>query len=394
MDDVRPARVDALSGLRFAAAAGILVFHVGAPLTAGAPAWLERIRTGGHVWVGLFYVLSGFVLAHAHPSPLDPPARRAFLIARLARLYPAYLLGFLLSAPFALEQWWGGGVPAALRACAVALACLLMAQAWMPPIARAWNAPGWSTSVIVTFYVAFPWILGRLGPRSRAGLWRVAGAAWALALALPLAYLALAPEGPGVFTLAHEPPLLEALKFHPLARIGEFVVGVALGLLVRKHGLSLGRAGGPAAVASLLVVLAVLAVGSAPYLLVHNGLLLPLFAIALVGFASDPASPVARALGSRPGRILGDAAFALYAMQDPLWRWARALRGDTAPPSVAFVIAFCGFAVAAAVAASRGLERPARRWLRRALALPPSPDQRAGRAGTVAPAGRSEPSRA
>src|SRR5512138_3534920 len=90
MQEHRPARVDALSGLRFAAAAGILLFHAGKPLLAGAPAWAERIRAGGYVWVGLFYLLSGFVLAHAHPTPMDAPARREFLVARLARLYPAY----------------------------------------------------------------------------------------------------------------------------------------------------------------------------------------------------------------------------------------------------------------------------------------------------------------
>lgn len=394
MDDARPARVDALSGLRFAAATGILLFHVGAPLLAGAPGWAERIRAGGHVWVGLFYLLSGFVLAHARPTPLDPPARRAFLAARLARLYPAYLLGFVLFAPFALERWSDGGPSATAKACTVALACLLLAQAWVTPLARIWNPPGWSTSVVASFYLAFPRILAWLAPRSRAGLWRAAAAAWAIVLAFPLAYLALAPDGPGAAQLAHEPAWLAALKFHPLARGGEFVVGVALGLLVRARGTSLGRWGGPAAVAALLAVPAVLAWGRAPYVLLHNGLLLPLFAVAMVGLASDPHARVARLLGSPAGRVLGDASFALYALQDPLWRWARALGGEEAPPTAAFAAAFCVIAVAVAVAASRGLERPARRWLRRALAVPPSPDVRAGTAGESAPAVPPEPSRA
>src|SRR5690242_7605015 len=103
MDDGRPARIDALSGLRFGAAAGILLFHVGPALFARAPAWAERVRLGGFVWVGLFYVLSGFVLAHANPAPMDQAARRTFLAARLARLYPAYLLAFVLYAPFAMQ---------------------------------------------------------------------------------------------------------------------------------------------------------------------------------------------------------------------------------------------------------------------------------------------------
>jgi peptidoglycan/LPS O-acetylase OafA/YrhL len=394
MVDRPPARVEALSGLRFAAAGGILLFHVGAALFAGAPAWAERIRAGGYVWVGMFYLLSGFVLAHAHPAPLDAAARRAFLAARLARLYPAYLLGFVLFAPFALERWWGGGPLSTAKAGVVALACLLLAQAWVTPLARIWNPPGWSTSVVASFYLAFPRILRWLAPRSRAGLWGAAAGAWLAGLALPLAYLALAPDGPGAVQLAHEPPWLAALKFHPLARGGEFVIGVALGLLVRTRGLALRRAGGAAAAVALATVAAVLAWGRVPYVLLHNGILLPVFAVMVVGLASGGAGWAARILGSRPGRLLGDASFALYALQDPLWRWARALHGEAGLPSAAFAAAFCIIAVIAAVAVSRGLERPARRWLRRALALPPPQDPGAGRAGRAAPTGQAEPSRA
>jgi peptidoglycan/LPS O-acetylase OafA/YrhL len=394
MDGPRPARADALSGLRFAAALLILAFHVGAPLLAGAPAWAERLRAGGHAWVGLFYVLSGFVLAYAHPAPdafTTAPARRAFLAARLARLYPAYLLAFALAAPFALERWWGGGAAAVAKAATVALACLLLVQAWVPPIARIWNAPGWSTSVVASFYAAFPWLQRRLAPRSRAALWRIALLAWAASLALPLAYLALAPDGPGAERLAREPRWLEALKFHPLARAGEFVAGVALGLLAGRRGVGLGRAGGPVAMAALALAAAVIAWGGAPYVLLHNGLLAPLYALAVLGLASDGRSLAARALGSPAGRVLGDAAFALYALQDPLWRWARAWSGEAAPPTAAFTACFCAAAVGIAVAVSRGLERPARRALRRWLALPPPTAGAGTRAPEVLP---GEPSRA
>ncbi len=394
METDRPARVDALSGLRFWAALGILLFHYGGAFTAGLPAWVERIRTGGHVWVGLFYVLSGFVLAYANPRPLDGPARRAFFAARFARLYPAYLLAFALYAPFVLHRWWGGGADGLAKGAVVALACLTLTQAWLPPIARIWNPPGWSTSVVASFYLAFPHLLRWLAPRSRAALWRAAAVAWAGSLALPLLYVLAAPDGPGAELLAREPRWLEALKFHPLARLGEFIAGVALGLLVRTRGASLGRAGGPAALAALGVAAALLAWGGAPYAFLHNGLFVPLFAIVVVGLASDAASAPARLLGGPLSRALGDASFALYALQDPLWRVARTLHGDPAPAGLAFTAAFTVLAVVVAVAVSRGLERPARRWLRRWLALPP-PAPRAERAGTPAPdVVRPEPSRA
>jgi peptidoglycan/LPS O-acetylase OafA/YrhL len=366
--DARPPdRLAALTGLRFAAALAILLFHQGAPLLAGAPDWAERIRAGGHVWVGLFYVLSGFVLARAHPAPMAACERRAFLAARLARLYPAYLLAFVLAAPFALERWAGGGPLATAKAALVAAAALLLVQAWIPPVARLWNAPGWSASVVLAFYTAFPFAAARLARLSRRGLWAALAAAWALSLAFPFAWLALRPDGVVAATTWGEPPWLVALKFHPVARAGEFLAGVALGLL-HVRGLALGRvAAALAAPAALAAAAAVLAWDGAPYVLVHNGLLVPLFAVAVLALA-EGTGPLARVLGSPPARALGDAAFALYALQEPLWLWARRLSGAPgAPASAAFVLAYAAATIAVALAAARWLERPARRLLRTVL---------------------------
>jgi peptidoglycan/LPS O-acetylase OafA/YrhL len=365
--DARPPdRLAALTGLRFVAALAILLFHQGAPLLAGAPEWAERIRAGGHVWVGLFYVLSGFVLARANPGPMAAPERRAFLAVRLARLYPAYLLAFVLAAPFALERWVAGGPLATAKAALVAAAALLLVQAWIPPIARLWNAPGWSTSVVLAFYAAFPFAAARLARLSRRGLWAALGGAWALSLAFPLAWLALRPDGAVADLTWGEPPWLVALKFHPVARAGEFLAGVALGLL-HVRGLALRRvAAALAAPVALAAAGALLAWDGAPYVLVHNGLFVPLFAVTVLALA-DGTGPLARVLGSAPARALGDAAFALYALQEPLWLWARRLSGAPgAQASSAFVLAYTAAAIAVALAVSRWLERPARRLLRTA----------------------------
>jgi peptidoglycan/LPS O-acetylase OafA/YrhL len=310
-------------------------------------------------------VLSGFVLALAHPAPLAREGRRAFWIARLARLYPAYLLAFVLAAPFALERWQGGGPGAAPRAAAVGVASLLLLQAWVPRIARLWNAPGWSTSVALAFSVAFPFAAAALSRLGRRGLALALAGAWTLSLVPPLLWLALRPDGAVADPTWNEPRWLLALKFHPLARLGEFLAGVALGLL-HVRGVKLPRPSllGPAALAAAV---AILAWGGAPYPLLHNGLLVPLFAVLVLAAASGEGLPW-RALGSAPLRALGDASFALYALQEPLWLWARHLAGEPAgDASPAFVLAWALGATALAVAVSRMLERPARRALRSAL---------------------------
>lgn len=363
VDGTNADRVAPLAGLRFGAALGIVLFHYGGPLVAGGPAWLERVRAGGHVWVGLFYLLSGFVLARAHPVPMGPAERRAFWVARGARLYPAYLLAFLLSAPFALERWSGSGSIGTFKAFVVGTAALLLAQAWISPVARIWNAPGWSTSVIAAFYALFPFAVARLARLGRRGLAAAFGGAWALSLAFPLLWLALRPDGPVADPTWNEPLWLEALKFHPVARVGEFLAGVALGLLHRR-GVTLRRGGTLAAVAGLGGAVVVLAWDRVPYVLLHNGALLPLFALAILGLAAGPGL-LARALGSTGAARLGDASFALYALQEPLWRIARAWTGDPAGrPSAPFVIAFALVAVAVSLAVAGLFERPARRALR------------------------------
>jgi peptidoglycan/LPS O-acetylase OafA/YrhL len=377
-----PARLGALTGLRFAAALGILLFHYGTPFLSGAPDWAVRLQQGGHAWVGLFYVLSGFVLSHTHPEPMSAGERRAFLGARFARLYPAYVLAFLLAAPFAAERWWDGGAVAAAKMGLVGGATLLLVHAWAPPIARLWNAPGWSTSVVASFYAAFPFVVARLSRLGRRGLLGALAAAWTLSLVFPLLYLVLAPDGPGAETLAREPPWLVALKFHPVPRAGEFLAGVVLGLLHRR-GLALPRGGAVAALA-LAAATAVVASGHAPYVFLHNGLLGPLYALVLLGLARGDGI-LARVLASRPARTLGDASFALYALQEPLWRWARLLTDEQrAPASPSFALAFCAAAVAIAVAVSIGFERPARRWLRSRLAAERVPPGRSkGRAAAT-----------
>ncbi len=360
-------RLAPLTGLRFAAALGILFFHYGGPLVAWAPAWVERIRTGGHVWVGLFYLLSGFVLARAHPEPMGPDERRTFYIARFARLYPAYLLALFLAAPFALERWAGAGSGSAAKATVVAAAALLLVHAWIPPIARLWNTPGWSTSVVASFYAAFPYIAAALARRSRRTLWLSFAAAWAMALAFPLAWLLLHPDGPNVVNLTwHEPFWLEALKFHPLARSGEFVAGVALGFLSRR-GVAFERRAAMAAGAGFAASVGVLAWNGVPYVLLHNGMLVPAFALIVLGLARGTGA-VSRVLGSAPARTLGNASFAIYALQEPLWSWGRRLAGSPhTPPTPAFVLAFFGGLIALAVVVSIAFEGPARRALRAAL---------------------------
>jgi len=369
-----PTQMPALTGLRAAAALAIVLFHYGGQLVAWAPPWVNAVRVGGYVWVGLFFVLSGFVLGSAHAGPLDGSARRAFWAARAARLYPAYLVALVLSAPGGIEAAARLGVA---RAATSGLASVALVQAWFPPIAFSWNSPGWSTSVIAAFYAVFPFAAARLGKLSTPHLRAAAAISWCASLAFPAAWLALEPDGPVTVFTELEPPWLLALKFHPVPRAGEFVTGVALGLLHRRGALQVPAS---AAAPSLLLVAVVLATGAIPFVLLHNGLLVPLFALVIAGLARG-GSHLATALSARPVRALGEASFALYALQEPIYRIARAMPGAPRHPKPGFLLLYLLATCLAAIAMTRLVEAPIRRAFRpRPLSADPP-------AGTPGPAG-------
>lgn len=89
-------RFAALDLLRGVAALSVLLWH--APQAGAAPP-LGR----AYLAVDLFFVLSGFVIAHAYEERLRCGGHFGqFCVARLIRLYPLYLAAILMSAAFLL----------------------------------------------------------------------------------------------------------------------------------------------------------------------------------------------------------------------------------------------------------------------------------------------------
>src|SRR5437899_7700201 len=91
-----------LTSLRFFAAMHVLAFHNHLDALMDLPGGIRSIIRTGYVSVSLFFVLSGFILAYTYHGDREGVSfdRRSFLAARLARIYPVYLVGLLLAAPF------------------------------------------------------------------------------------------------------------------------------------------------------------------------------------------------------------------------------------------------------------------------------------------------------
>jgi peptidoglycan/LPS O-acetylase OafA/YrhL len=99
MSPIPPRKVfSALDGLRGVAAIAILLRHL-------PDAIFTKLLPGSYLAVDLFFVLSGFVLAHSYLSKLKTSISAAqFMVARIIRLYPLYCLSTFLSLAFFLSS--------------------------------------------------------------------------------------------------------------------------------------------------------------------------------------------------------------------------------------------------------------------------------------------------
>ena len=366
-------RVEALTGARALAGLYILFFHFGRPLFARAPAWAETLRGSGWAATSYFIMLSGFVLTIAYGPKLADGTlgERRFLAARVARLYPCYLLALVVLLPMALVHRWGAlsatfGDASMKAKIVTGLAHATMTHVLVPRLIPSWNLPGWCVSIEMWFYVLFPvavaWMLTRRGRT----LLAVLAGTWAVALAISIAYTVLQPDG---FRPDHDSaaPWLTLFKFTPYTRWPEFFFGCALGALwthlpAERRG---RRWATPLLVGGVVASLAVLVAGAhVPYTLLHNGALLPCYAAIVWGLMLGR-GPVHRVLSVRPLTALGESSYALYTLQLPLMSWLLVAGGRT-PQAVdaPFTALAMLLVIALAIAVHFAFELPAQTWLR------------------------------
>ncbi len=299
----------ALTGLRTILAVNVMFFH----FTPPHPEFLTPVISNAYVFVGFFFLISGFVLAYNYA---DRPRleKRRFYLARLSRVYPTYLLVLLLSLPFLSIEWqahthrdffWG-----------LVLTPLAL-QGWVPTLATFWNTVGWTLPAELMLYLLFPFLLAGLGRQSSRlatplRLGAAIGVVWLIGIMPHCIYFLTNPDHLPAqadrFTYAF---WLRALKYSPVAYVCTFTAGVLLARLHARLDLAASRRFLAAAVALAgLALFFALGVSRVPYVLVHGALLLPLFALLLLGLAGP--NPIASVLAWKPIVLFGETTFALY----------------------------------------------------------------------------------
>jgi peptidoglycan/LPS O-acetylase OafA/YrhL len=354
-------RLRSLDSLRGIGALAVMIWHATWVAFGGAdgPGILLLPRRG-YLAVDLFFMLSGFVLAHVYTADfanrLDLRRYAAFIWARLARIYPVHLLSILLLLRlYGQTSWYSGR--------ALVLNLLLLQGPWLPH--TTWNHPSWSISAEWHAYLLFPLVC--------AALWRLpvkAAAAVAIACALVL-----------VLTCAESQWGLANVTSGPLSlarALPEFITGM---LVYRAYRTGWCRALWQSDLFLASTAVAILALSCAWPTDLAIILLLPGLLLA----AATNQGRARSLLISPPLQFLGDISYSLYMIHytclitifDALFG-VDSVGAPTAPRIMAF---FAGIALslAFATAVSRGIEYPARSALRK---LWP------GEVGEGSPAGR------
>jgi len=323
--------------LRGIAALMVVLYHYRQNLTGNLnPDLYSGIAASSHVFVDLFFVLSGFIIAMVYGGAQD---WGSYIRNRIARIYPLHFVTTIVSLLIVVALK-GGRVP---DVAPQAVTHLLMVHGWGFHSAYILNYPSWSISVEFAAYLVFPLILwASRSPLSRLILLGV----------IVTVYGGLQWYGLG----------LELHERWPLAR---GIPGFALGVLVfrwrsaTQNWPDAGITGVQMATASAMLCLM-------HYSLKGTYLVLPMALLVILTW--EDRGILARFLGSTIPHYVGVLSYGIYLWHIPvryLWYYAWPQLGINGEYAAVLFVGLCIVSTVIAAAMSYAFfERPARRWIR------------------------------
>ena len=326
-----------LDGLRGVAALTVVIWHLPGP----------RLLPSAYLAVDLFFMLSGFVLAYRYDGKLvDDEAARSFLVMRLIRLYPLYLIGSLLGL---LCQSWVLGFASPARTYgylavqglfAVGALPLLSAHGVVFPL----NVPAWSLFYEFVVNAAFGFTNRRMDRRALIAIIGISGTMLAVLLAV---------VGHMQFTGQMPKFLLASIR-----TVFGFYVGVLLFRMWRQGRLPAWRIHPAFLLVALVLLLAAPAAKPVGPVLTFLVVFVSFPLLLTVGLANEPSGLLARFMS-----WLGLLSFPLYAVHYPVLTFLERAWPDLA----GFPRAMVSIAASIAVAwlCLRLWDVPVRGWLGR-----------------------------
>jgi peptidoglycan/LPS O-acetylase OafA/YrhL len=306
---VRKPALPALTGLRTLLALTILLFHFTPSGLTWGPISLYPLVNIGYVFVSFFFLISGFILSYNYADRPGGVNIADFWMARLSRLYPVYVLTMLISIPMLIVEWharshtefWMG-----------AIATPLLVQGFFPHLATFWNTVSWTLSCEIALYLMFPWLLRLRWPRGAGTLLVLVIGFWVVGLIPHTIYVFTNPDHlPGPADRYSGGFWIDFLKYTPLPYLCTFLAGLTLGRLHEAAKLT-ARSRMIIGVVGFAAVwfTAYHLTDRLPYIMIHGGLLTPLFAAVILGLSGP--SPLASVFSVRPLVVVGASTYCLY----------------------------------------------------------------------------------
>lgn len=354
---VRKPALPALTGVRTLLAVNIMLFHFTPPHMQ----LLYPLINNSYVFVGFFFLLSGYVLAYNYADRSTRLNKRQFWKARFARLYPIYAFSLVFSVLMVGQEWHARSHGEFFAGMVMTP---LLLQGWDPWLATFWNTVAWTLSCDLFLYLLFPYLLRLPWPEKPLRLVGLVLAIWGVGLIPHAIYLFTNPDHlPGPINRYSYGFWLRGLKYSPPAYLCTFAAGIALGKLQARMRLT-HRQRTAVAVASLVAIALFFAfvVDHVPYILMHGGFLIPLFGALVIGLSGH--NFVASAFAWKPIELLGQCSYCLFLLHFNLINMIREyqvpqrLHIEAYDPWFSYVVA-----IGLSVATMYWVEKPARQWI-------------------------------
>ena len=350
-----PADIRPLTSLRFLAAMWVLLFFFGERLGLD---WREAsgFVAKGYLGVDLFFILSGFILAHVYGPQLIAGSFNygSFLWARIARIYPVHLMTLIILVGLAIVAGAVGLEVNAAFDFGTLWAQALLVHGWGLVPGGGWNHPSWSISAEWFAYLLFPLLFATASLFSRRVWWGVAGSAGVF-----VGLWIVAPH----FPFSNGADLTAFTAFGAIRIVPSFVMGVALWRLGQSVTL-------PAQAAWIVAGISAVAVVVASEMRLADPLIWLALVTMIFGLAEASKSGTGGLLALPAALWLGEASYALYMIHMPVdLVWFQALGRFLSAEQLqvwaaALVIAAILLSILVAGLMYTLIEKPARGWLR------------------------------
>lgn len=187
----------------------------------------NHVFSKGGAGVCFFFIFSGFILSKVYSNRLltKTSSWHTFIIKRIARIYPIHIVALLLFLPYHFVTSMEGEQYVLssdfLKSFMLNISLL---QSFYPDkeIYFSFNAPSWSLSVTMFFYLAFPGLIYLASKSKRTYLWVLLIMICALAFSLSLATI---NENLGHYLF----------YINPVVRLLDFMAGIALYLIIKDY---------------------------------------------------------------------------------------------------------------------------------------------------------------